>query len=83
MQLALIAARSTTRCSRITADIGLRHARKHLGWALDAAAETAGAPADALKAHRERVLTPKSRAPCVIGWPRRFDDFAGPEQAAA
>jgi len=38
-------------------DIGLRHARKHLGWALDAAAATAGAPAHALKAQRGRVLT--------------------------
>src|SRR5262249_62092729 len=38
-------------------DIGRRHARKHLGWALDAAAETAGASVAALKAHRGRVLT--------------------------
>src|SRR5262249_60959940 len=38
-------------------DIGRRHARKHLGWALDAAAETAGASDAALKAHRGRVLT--------------------------
>jgi tRNA-dihydrouridine synthase len=37
--------------------IGLRHARKHLGWALDAAAETAGASESALKAQRSRVLT--------------------------
>ncbi len=37
--------------------IGRRHARKHLGWALDAAAETAGAPASLLKLHRSRVLT--------------------------
>jgi nifR3 family TIM-barrel protein len=37
--------------------IGRRHARKHLGWALDAAAETAGVPAAALKTHRARVLT--------------------------
>jgi nifR3 family TIM-barrel protein len=37
--------------------IGRRHARKHLGWALDAAAETAGAPASLLKVHRSRVLT--------------------------
>jgi tRNA-dihydrouridine synthase B len=35
---------------------GRRHARKHLGWALDAAAETARA-SEALKAHRARVLT--------------------------
>ena len=37
--------------------IGRRHARKHLGWALDAAAETVGASAAYLKAHRDRVLT--------------------------
>ena len=37
--------------------MGRRHARKHLGWALDAAAETAGAPDALLKANRVRVLT--------------------------
>jgi len=37
--------------------VGRRHARKHLGWALDAAAETAGAPPSLLKFHRSRVLT--------------------------
>jgi nifR3 family TIM-barrel protein len=37
--------------------IGGRHARKHLGWALDAAAETATAPDALLKEHRGRVLT--------------------------
>lgn len=37
--------------------IGRRHARKHLGWALDAAAETAGVSDDLLKTHRTRVLT--------------------------
>jgi nifR3 family TIM-barrel protein len=36
--------------------IGAKHARKHLGWALDAAAETAGAPAALLKDWRARVL---------------------------
>ena len=36
---------------------GRRHARKHLGWALDAAAETAHASEALLKAHRTRVLT--------------------------
>jgi tRNA-dihydrouridine synthase B len=38
-------------------EVGRRHARKHLGWALNAAAATVGAPADLLKAHRNRVLT--------------------------
>jgi tRNA-dihydrouridine synthase B len=37
--------------------IGRRHARKHLGWALDAAAATAGVPEAVLKAHRGAVLT--------------------------
>src|SRR5205814_7851132 len=37
--------------------IGRRHARKHLGWALDAASETAGAADASLKANRVRVLT--------------------------
>jgi nifR3 family TIM-barrel protein len=37
--------------------IGRRHARKHLGWALDTAHATAGAPVALLKDHRARVLT--------------------------
>jgi nifR3 family TIM-barrel protein len=37
--------------------VGLRHARKHLGWTLDAAATTAGAPAHLAKMHRGGVLT--------------------------
>jgi len=38
-------------------DVGLRHARKHLGWALAAAAATVGATPHLLKLHRSRVLT--------------------------
>jgi len=37
--------------------IGVRHARKHLGWALDTAAETVAAGEAALKEWRRRVLT--------------------------
>jgi nifR3 family TIM-barrel protein len=37
--------------------IGRRHARKHLGWALDAAAVTAGVSTELLKQQRARVLT--------------------------
>ena len=37
--------------------IGLRHARKHLAWALDAAAHSAGISAERLKAARATVLT--------------------------
>ncbi len=37
--------------------VGLRHARKHLGWALDAAAASAGVTIEALKRWRTAVLT--------------------------
>jgi tRNA-dihydrouridine synthase B len=39
------------------AKIGVRYARKHVGWALDAAAAAAGASADLCKLQRQRVLT--------------------------
>ena len=42
--------------------IGLRHARKHLGWALDTAAATAGASREELKAWRANVLTAEDTA---------------------
>jgi tRNA-dihydrouridine synthase len=64
--------------------IGCRHARKHVGWALDAAAETAGAPTALLKAQRQIVLTAE---PASV--PRRlieaFEAFAsaGPGATAA
>lgn len=37
--------------------IGRKHARKHLSWALDAAARSAGVSGELLKVHRARVLT--------------------------
>ncbi|MGD9767473.1 MAG: tRNA dihydrouridine synthase DusB [Pseudolabrys sp.] len=37
--------------------IGAKHARKHLGWALDVAAETAGVDDDRLRDARHHVLT--------------------------
>jgi tRNA-dihydrouridine synthase B len=42
--------------------IGLRHARKHLGWALDAAAASAGVALDTLKRWRANVLTSEDPA---------------------
>jgi len=38
-------------------EIGRRHARKHLGWTLDVAAESVGASADWLRQCRQTVLT--------------------------
>ncbi len=63
-------------------DIGLRHARKHLGWALDAAAETTGAPADLLKTHRQTVLTQTEPRAVQRRLAEAFDDFGGPWSAA-
>jgi tRNA-dihydrouridine synthase len=37
--------------------IGVKHARKHVGWALDTAAATADAPSETLRALRGGVLT--------------------------
>jgi len=62
-------------------DIGLRHARKHLGWALDAAAATASAPAHLLKTHRQHVLTVTNPAIVQRRLLEAFDAFGGPSAA--
>jgi len=56
-QLALVSALYGETLAHYGTAVGLRHARKHLGWALDTAAATAGAPEHLLKASRGRVLT--------------------------
>src|SRR6478672_10671021 len=56
--------------------IGRRHARKHLGWALDQAAATAAAPPEVLKNHRARVLTADEPAHARRYLAEAFDDFA-------
>jgi tRNA-dihydrouridine synthase B len=63
--------------------IGLRHARKHLGWALDTAARTVGASAAQLKAHRESVLTQNDPRAVRHRLAAAFDQFSRPEKAAA
>jgi len=61
-QLALITALYDEMLSHHGERIGVKHARKHLGWALDTAAATAGAPCETLRVQRARVLTaPGSR----------------------
>jgi nifR3 family TIM-barrel protein len=42
--------------------VGRRHARKHLGWALDVAAQSAGTCEGLRKAHRARVLAAEDPA---------------------
>jgi len=62
VQFATIAALYDEMIAHHGARIGVKHARKHLGWALDVAAATAGLAADALKAWRAQVLTAASPA---------------------
>ncbi len=58
------------------ASIGMRHARKHLGWALDIAAATSGAPAQKLKAWRGKILTSEDPSGVHRALNEAFDDFA-------
>ena len=56
--------------------IGRRHARKHLAWALDSAASSAGVSADLLKSHRARVLTAEEPAQARRLLADAYDAFA-------
>jgi nifR3 family TIM-barrel protein len=56
--------------------IGSKHARKHLAWALDTAAETAGASDEARRDWRNRVLTREEPAAVKRGLAEAFADFA-------
>ena len=56
--------------------IGLRHARKHLGWALDVAARASRAPAEVLKRWRQQVLTAESPDGVKRYLFEAFDDLA-------
>ena len=56
--------------------IGRRHARKHLGWALDSAAASVGASIELLKCHRNRVLTADDPARARRLLADAYEDFA-------
>jgi nifR3 family TIM-barrel protein len=56
--------------------IGLRHARKHLGWALDVAAKVSCAPAAVLKSWRQRILTAEDPKGVHRSLHDAFGDFA-------
>jgi tRNA-dihydrouridine synthase B len=57
-------------------ELGRRHARKHLGWALDSAAAAVGASAALLKEHRSRVLTTEEPARARRLLAEAYDDFS-------
>jgi tRNA-dihydrouridine synthase B len=63
-------------CAHYGLRIGLRHARKHLGWALEIAARCSRAPALKLKTWRERILTSDDRSGVHRSLQDAFDDFA-------
>jgi tRNA-dihydrouridine synthase B len=63
-------------CSHYGLRIGLRHARKHLGWAIDVAAKYSCAPAPTLKAWRQKILTLDDPSGVHRSLEDAFDDFA-------
>ena len=75
-QFALIAALYEEMLAHHGLRIGLRHARKHLGWALDAAASTAGVALDTLKRWRGNVLTSETPAEARTRLAEAYDAFA-------
>jgi tRNA-dihydrouridine synthase B len=63
-------------CRHYGLRIGLRHARKHLGWALEIAARCSCAPAVTLKTWREKILTSEDPHRVDRSLQDAFDDFA-------
>ena len=63
-------------CSHYGLRIGLRHARKHLGWALEVAGRCSRAPAATLKSWRARILTSDDPSSVHRSLQHAFDDFA-------
>jgi nifR3 family TIM-barrel protein len=75
-QLSYIRALYDEVCSLYGLRIGLRHARKHLGWALDIAAKYSCAPALTLKTWRQKILTSDDPHRVHRSLEDAFDDFA-------
>jgi nifR3 family TIM-barrel protein len=75
-QFALIAALYDEMLAHHGLRIGLKHARKHLGWALDAAAATAGVAIDTLKSWRGNVLTSETPNVARARLAEAYDAFA-------
>ena len=63
-------------CNLYGLRIGLRHARKHLGWALDVASQTSCAPVATLKTWRQKILTTEDPNRVHQSLEDAFDDFA-------
>jgi tRNA-dihydrouridine synthase B len=63
-------------CGHYGLRVGLRHARKHLGWALEIASRCSRAQAEKLKTWRERILTSDDPHRVHRYLEDAFDDFA-------
>jgi len=63
-------------CSHYGLRVGLRHARKHLGWTLEIAARLARTPAPKLTAWRQKILTSEDPKQVHDALVQAFDDFA-------
>lgn len=63
-------------CSHYGLRVGLKHARKHLGWALETAAAYSCAPAATLKAWRQTILTSEQPSGVHRALEDAYDDFA-------
>ena len=62
-------------CRHYGLRIGLKHARKHLGWALEIAAECSRAPAETLKNWRQKILTSEDPHRVHRSLQDAYDDF--------
>jgi tRNA-dihydrouridine synthase B len=63
-------------CRHYGLRVGLKHARKHLGWALEIAAQCSRAPAEKLKTWRQNILTSEEPHRVHRSLQDAFDDFA-------
>ena len=63
-------------CRHYGLRIGLKHARKHLGWALEIAAQCSRAPAAKLKRWRQDILTSEDPHRVHRSLQNAYDDFA-------
>jgi nifR3 family TIM-barrel protein len=75
-QLAHVSALYDEVCNLYGLRIGLKHARKHLGWALEVAAQGSRAPAETLKGWRQKILTTEDPHRVHRSLQDAYDDFA-------
>jgi tRNA-dihydrouridine synthase len=76
LQLAYVRTLYDEVCHHYGLRVGLRHARKHLSWALENAAACGRAPAQTLKTWREKILTSEDPTRVHRSLEEAFDDFA-------